>query len=1123
MLVILTLSLLVSQPPQTSSNVILPIPDSGWNLWLDRKAEWAKEPAYLPADVDLNRIPSRPPTGGWSMLSQVKPTVVTLPTTVEQHFWGEGGLRSYQNEYFYEKEDSAPKNGNYLGVSWWWKTIEVPKDFDRKQVVLKIRAAKQRAEVYVNQQLVGYDLVAETALECDITKAVKPGQKNTIAIRITNPGGRLDWGDWGTAKLGEVGFYAGHAFGGVDRGISLEAREPEGLRASWVMNTPDPRRIVFRSSLVSSRTENKRIDAIVIDPSTGAQIAQASTEAKGKEVSLPVRAKKAELWSPAHPKLYKLQVTYGKEKREFTFGFRWFGPDGIGSNAVLRLNGERIRVFSAISWGFWGINGLLPTPMLAAKEVKVAKSLGLNAINFHRNIAREEALDAADRLGLLRYTEPGGAMSMFWDPKDSGSTVQRYMIEKIRRMVRDHRSHPSLTVYVVQNELEDAVYKHPLAEKVIRMINTEDPSRPAILKSGLGTKGQMWMMPFDDTLYTDKGDGYSGWWDDHTVGTPDSWIDRNYVNPEQHVYRNTNAREIVDYGEMGGSGAGDNHPLMVEQIRKLGGKSYDLIDHQEVSEAYEKFLDRYGFRKAFPTVKGLFDQVGAKQFDYWKNVIQCARLSDASDYLTISGWESTAVENHSGLVDALRNPHGKPQVLADALRPVLPAIQVRRTAVNVGDSTAYDLFFLNETNRAVSGTLSVTLTAPNGKHEKLVTYPVPVLVKDVFSYPVAAGLQTPKLTVPGEYKLTFALGKNTQTQIIRAVDLPPVASAKVGVIGNASMAEELSRAGVQAEKYNSANGCRLAVVTADQGGTQTTSSVPPKGTPDPRLYRVQRFGQQDNMSFRFTGLPNGKATVTLGIVESYYDQAGKRVFDVKVNDQVVISNLDVFAAAGGKDRLYTKTVSAEVVNGELTVAPGKVAIDNAMFNTFKIEVDGKTFAYYFGDRPYTASDGVVWQPYKASVSLTPEILAKVRDGMSLIVLSDDDNATTRFAEMLANEGAFHFEGLHGRSKAPWMGSWYMVRSHALYEGLPVNTVMKGDYQVGISTSNGLKVSGPNVEYVTAYSRDHSREIAAGDVLTKLGKGRVLFHVVPRMTEAFQMRWLNNAVRYMGGQEVKLSR
>jgi hypothetical protein len=1104
------------------------IPDTGWSVWLDKGAKWKDEAIYFPGEASIAAIQARPPTPGWEALSGAGATVVTLPTTVEQHFWGTDGLRPYQNEYFYEGQDKVPRNGNYLGVSWWWRNVDVPTNFVGKSVFLHIRAAKQRAEVYVNRQLVGYQLIGESAFDCDVSKAIQPGKPNMIAIRITNPGGRLDWGDWSFTSLGGKGFFAGHAFGGLDRGLTLSAHGSVRISDAWVLNTPDPKTIFPHIRLERSGGESLKgwVDLAVVDSATHLVVARdripvassAGNEVFSKKITIP----NAKLWSPDHPSLYRLRFTYvgaTSDTKETTFGCRWFGPDGVGSNAVLRLNGERIRVFSAISWGFWGINGLWPTPALAEKEVRVAKSLGLNSINFHRNMPRTEALDAADRLGLLRYAEPGGGMTLFWNKDIVNDSTQRYMTEKILAMVRDHRSHPSITFWVVQNELGDDGYQHAIAEKILRAIHEEDPSRAAVLKSGIPTKGQMWLAPYDDMLHVDKGDGYSGWADEHTVGTPDAWTDDAYKSPNEYVYRNTNQKEIVDYGEMGGSGTADNHALMLGQIANLGGKSYDKIDHQEIDDAYGKFLDQFGFRSAFPQNARLYQAIGAKQYDYWRNVIQCARLSDASDYLTISGWETTAIENHSGLVDALRNPHGDPAWIAGALRPVLPALQLRKSSVLVGGSVTYDLFFLNETNTPVHGNLVVTLHAPDASVKVLGSFPIPKFEKDIFSYAVKAGLETPALTQVGKYNLIFSAvsgpGKTiSESRSIRVVDLPKLKLNSIGMVGGDSqILSDLKELGLGSELYDKAKTYPLIICTSEQSGTAYSTETPATGTADPELYKVQHYGNPGEMSLRFGNLPDGTAKVTLGFSEPYFQTAGGRVFDVEVNGSTALHDVDIAAIAGGKDRVWTTTIETQTINGRISIGPGQVKKDHAAFNTIRIDIGGKTFAYYFGGKPHTAKDGTVWLPYQPFVGLDPSVLEKVRAGTSLLVISTDDDVTTQYATALASAGAFKFEGLVGRSFAPWMGSWYFVRAHPLYAGLPVNTVMKGDYQVGVGSSNGIVVSGSNVELVTGYSKDHSRLIGAGDVVTKVGNGEVIFHTVPRMIHPYQLRWLANAIQF----------
>ena len=38
------------------------IPDGGWRLWPDTKAEWKNDDLYLPDEVNLATLPVNPPT-----------------------------------------------------------------------------------------------------------------------------------------------------------------------------------------------------------------------------------------------------------------------------------------------------------------------------------------------------------------------------------------------------------------------------------------------------------------------------------------------------------------------------------------------------------------------------------------------------------------------------------------------------------------------------------------------------------------------------------------------------------------------------------------------------------------------------------------------------------------------------------------------------------------------------------------------------------------------------------------------------------------------------------------------------------------------------------------------------
>ena len=227
------------------------IPDEGWRLWVDERAEWKQDAIFLPEDVTQGSdgivrgkgepLPVNAPTGGWGVLKDTSGIGVTLPSTVEQHFWGKYGAgddgkpRSYTpDEYRYAADDPAPQNGAYFGVSWWWREIEIPAAMQGKRIFLHVRGARLRAEVYLNQKLVGYSIMEELPFEAELTNAAKPGGKNVLAIRITNPFGRLDWIDGMNAQWGAVKLYRSHGFGGLDRGMTISRACGSSENQGWL-------------------------------------------------------------------------------------------------------------------------------------------------------------------------------------------------------------------------------------------------------------------------------------------------------------------------------------------------------------------------------------------------------------------------------------------------------------------------------------------------------------------------------------------------------------------------------------------------------------------------------------------------------------------------------------------------------------------------------------------------------------------------------------------------------------------------------------------------------------------------------------------------------------------------
>jgi len=1011
-----------------------------WNLWCDRKASWENDALRLPGEFNLKSLPLNPPTIGWERMYSkegIKEDVkeVSLPSTVEEHFWGKYSHRSYhQAEYFFADNDPEVKNGVYQGVSWWWRRVFIPKEWEGKNLRIRFPGARLRAEVYLNEQLVGYDIIAETPFEVDISDAARYGRENSLAVRITNPGGRLDWSDFSLPGIGVPSFFWGnhelpwsHGFGGLDAGIKLVATDPVWIEDIFIKNKPRIRDITLQITIPNTLKETLKGNlTISIFPKNHPENVEWRHTASGinfkpgkAAFSYPASIPDAKMWDLENPNLYtarvELNVTRGEivETREQDFGFRWLEVHGLGRHAKLYLNGRRIVLRSAISWGFWPLNGLFPTEELAEKEVRAAKDLGLNMLNFHRNIGRSQVLRKHDEMGLLRYEEPGAGGLFSWSESEF---ARRYEKEKIRRMVLRDRNHPSLIIYCIQNEQVRVPPDHPYARDIMDFVHKLDPTRVLLLKSAwsgtppekLGPEfgqGMSFYLPYDDTYYHDDGTGWCGWYDQHTVGGPGIYRDNLYKGPRDFSHRSDNRREIVFWGEVLGVGTPDNLGAIhkfYEENPTVGG--YNRLDHMGWHAAYDKFLDEKKFREAFPTVDGLTTSIGNKSYYFWGRVIENIRICNENDGMAISGWESTPIENHCGLMDVFRNFKGDPELIKYYTRPLHLAIKSRNLVLEKGGSLVSDVYIVNEVGLSGPCRLEFQAVGPDGKVLYETGWKVKVEGGDTYGELLKEGIVTSCYSLPGYYSLKACLKSGSKEKV--------EGRERVFVIDWSSL--QLPENGAILESGNCIS---------------------------------EFLSEKKSLS-----LP---------------DYSSK----LKPLDYVLVG-----------DR-----------------SPGAVKVEKELLNRV------------------------------------------AQDGTTLILVANDRQIAEGWASTLAKEKVMGFRGMVGSARASWMGSWYLVKEHRLFESLPVNTAFNWEYQtdvrglgqffrdVDICGADGMFLEGRNVEYVVAYSRDHDHTIGAAVAVISHGKGKIVISSIAGFYDALSIpnsalhsavarRLLCNFIRSSGGRK-----
>ena len=745
--------------------IVNDLSNNKWKLILDENAEWINDSLYL-SPVNIANLQVNEPTGGWKALSTAEAKIVHLPATVEQYHWGKNG-------------NSFGLSGNYLGVSWFTTIVNIPASYKGKRVVLNFEGVRLRAEVFLNKQLVGYDLVNNTPFEVDITDSVLYGKDNEIAIRITDPNGNFDWRDSQNFMWGKYRIQPTHGFGGITGAVKLVVTDKIFVSDVFVKNKPKANEIDVEIT-IDNRTGNSDTAFLllqVIETKGAGKVAFTKEYAidnlsEGSNINTySIALDNAKLWSVDTSNLYHVSATI--KTKSFTdtknqrFGFRWFEVRDVEGDKQFYLNGKRVVARTSISWGYWPVNGIAPTDSFARKQVAIAKKLGLNMLNFHRTIGSANVLDYADEFGLLYFAEPGGnsyPLDRFnaTDPvgKMQADFYFGFRDEKLFRMIRRDRNHPSLVIYNMHNERgsepqwqdrQQMQAAHRLDETRILTYNSSNGP----IKMGPDARFKLHLLPYD-TTFRDY-----GWFDQHHAGGPGTYHDNLYKSPKDYLRYTDHKDEIIYYGEEGAIGSPPRLQLIRDEILKTGKNiGWESDSYLKWYDAYDSYLKQNNFSKAYPSVDALTKAMGNVAYYYQGRAIENIRINNLVDGYAINGWESMMIENHSGIVDNYRNPKGDVNLIAKYNKATYVAVKMNRKVLSVGDTSMVDFHIVNEKNLNGFYNLMVKVSDEKGKANYSKNLPVKVTGGNVYGellhegFPVVAAR-------PGYTKVTATLVRTT--------------------------------------------------------------------------------------------------------------------------------------------------------------------------------------------------------------------------------------------------------------------------------------------------------------------------------------------------------------------------
>ena len=154
--------------------------------------------------------------------------------------------------------------------------------------------------------------------------------------------------------------------------------------------------------------------------------------------------------------------------------------------------------------------------------------------------------------------------------------------------------------------------------------------------------------------------------------------------------------------------------------------------------------------------------------------------------------------------------------------------------------------------------------------------------------------------------------------------------------------------------YEASDGTQFTKDMNFSGGNTYSTGSSISGTDDPALYQTERYG---NLVYSFD-LNNGDYILTLMFAEIYADNPGARLFNVLIDDEMLVDSLDLYSEVG-KNAAYNKTFSVYVTDGGIDIELQTLK-DNAKISALKIMPVFEGAAYKLTAE--TANGAIVTEP-----------------------------------------------------------------------------------------------------------------------------------------------------------------
>jgi hypothetical protein len=356
---------------------------------------------------------------------------------------------------------------HYVGAAWYRKKVYVPDSWKGQRITLFLERPHIETTVFVNGQQVGHQMSLSTPHRYDVSKYIKGGHQNEIAIRVYNGienvgvgqdshsvtdqtqgnwngiAGRMELqAQWKKLNIKRVQIVPNADLSSVKIRVELENHIP--------MVRVMPLYDYYVSATITSIGDGsqkgmKRSKQVYIDAKDEVEF---TFNARADLLSNRPNKSDLQPWDEFRPNLYKLTIEGGDDVYETTFGMRHISI----KDRQFYINGRPLFLRGTVENCCFPETGYPPTDKESWLAImKKCKEYGLNHIRFHSYCPPDAAFQAADEVGI--YLQPEGPS---WPNHGvrlrRGQVIDEYLLEESKRIIDEYGHHPSFVMMAAGNE-----------------------------------------------------------------------------------------------------------------------------------------------------------------------------------------------------------------------------------------------------------------------------------------------------------------------------------------------------------------------------------------------------------------------------------------------------------------------------------------------------------------------------------------------------------------------------------------------------------------------------------------------------------------------------------------------